>query len=89
MSVANVPVSLHGDRRIRWQSEEDWRKSLNKALIPVLRSAPAAAGVSAMPKASAADAELLRLGVQFEPIEREYYSQLAVEKSGHDNGELG
>jgi hypothetical protein len=35
------------------KTEEDWRKSLNRAIVPALRSAPTAAGVWAMPKAGA------------------------------------
>jgi hypothetical protein len=37
---------------------EDWRKSLNRAIVPAFRSAPTVAGVSPMPRAGAADAEL-------------------------------
>jgi hypothetical protein len=44
------------------KTEEDWRRSLNRAIVPALRSAPIAAGVSAMPKAG--DVELLRLIAQ-------------------------
>jgi hypothetical protein len=64
------------------KTKEDWHRSLNRAIIPVLCAAPfpTAAGVSPMPKAGA-DAELLQLGVQLEPIEREWKTQLAAEKA--------
>ena len=64
------------------KTEEDWRRSLNRAIVPVLRSTPfPTSRVSPMPKAGAADAELLQLAVQLEPIEREWNTQVAAEKA--------
>jgi hypothetical protein len=64
-------------------TEEDWHRSLNRAIIPVLCAAPfsTAAGVSPMPKAVTDDAELLWLGELLEPIEREWNTLVAAEKA--------
>ena len=58
-------------------TEEDWRQSLSRAIIPVLCAAPfpTAAGSSPMPKARDADAELLlRLGAEVKTA----YAELGV-----------
>ena len=64
-----------------------WRRSLNRAIVPALRSALfPTSSVSPMPKAGDADVELLQLAALLEPIEREWNTQ--VGREGCDKGRV-